>query len=116
MAAPARPTRLRARTCAAWIATLAAVAVTGGCGSDAGSAARAAREHTETAPQPRSACPDTVLHTFGQIAKRIYGEGVHSERTRVAERFIARSRPLREAVEHDNPAATAAAARALIAT
>lgn len=47
---------------------------------------------------------------------RAYREGVSSERTRSALSFIARSIPLRKAVERDDPQATRTAAQALIAT
>jgi hypothetical protein len=116
MAAPQRPSSPAARACAPYLALLVALPLFAGCGSNARDAALAKRERAETAPQKRSACPDTVLHTFAEIAKHVYGEGVLSERTRVAEKLIARSRPLREAIERNNPAAVSAAARALVAT
>ena len=116
MAAPVRPPSSLARACASRLAPLAALLLVAGCGSSSGDSARAARERAETRPQPRSACPDTVLHTLGQIAKHVYHEGVHSERTRSAEKLIAGSRPLRDAIEHNDPGAVSAVARALIAT
>jgi hypothetical protein len=116
MAAPLRPHSSPARACALRLAPLAALIVLVGCGSSSIDAARAARERAETAPQPRSACPGTVLHTLAEIAKHVYHEGVHSERTRTAERLIASSRALREAIEHNDPVAVAAVARSLIAT
>jgi hypothetical protein len=114
MAAPVRPSSPLARSTLRF-GPLAALLLLAGCGSGSGGAARA-RERAELAPQPRSACPNTVMHTLGQIAKHVYGEGIHSERTRVAEKLIAASRPLREAIEHNDPAAVAAVARSLIAT
>ena len=63
-----------------------------------------------------SACASTVLDTLGDIAARVYHEGVFSERTAAASVFVEHSRPLREAVEHDDPRAARAAAKALIAT
>jgi len=94
-------------------AALAAGAALGGCGS--GSDENAAREARELAPQSRAACPGTVMHTLVQIAKHVYGEGISSERTRVAYNVIARSRPLREAVERRDPRAAQAAVQALVA-
>src|SRR5260370_21906586 len=104
MAAPVRPSRPVARARVLCLAPLATLVLLAGCGGGSRSAAQAARERAETAPQRRSACPSTVLHTLGQIAKRVYHEGIHSERTRSAEKLIAGSRPLREAVEHNDPA------------
>jgi hypothetical protein len=95
---------------------LAALPLLAGCGSSSRDAARVKREHAETAPQKRAACPDTVLHTLGQIAKHVYGEGLHSERTRVAEKLIADSRTLREAIERNDPAAVSAAAHSMVAS
>ncbi len=63
-----------------------------------------------------SACASTVLDTLGDIAARVYHEGVFSERTAAASVFVEHSRPLREAVEHDDPRAARVAAKALIAT
>jgi len=68
-------------------AALAVGAALGGCGS--GPDENAAREARELAPQPRAACPGTVMHTLVQIAKHVYGEGISSERTRVAYNVIA---------------------------
>ena len=62
-----------------------------------------------------AACATTVLNTLGDVAARIYREGIHSERTIVAERQIGRSVALREAVERGQPAAVRAAAQALVA-
>jgi hypothetical protein len=111
-----RPPSSLARPCARGLAPLAALVLLAGCGSISRDAARTARERAETAPQPRSACPGTVLHTLGQVAKHVYHEGVHSERTRAAEKLIAGSRPLREAIERNDPAAVSSVARSLIAT
>ncbi len=57
-----------------------------------------------------------MLGALGDVAMRAYREGVASERTRSALSFIARSIPLRNAVERDDPQAARAAALALIAT
>lgn len=63
-----------------------------------------------------SACASTVLGALGDIAARVYHEGVFSERTAAASVFVEHSRPLREAVERDDPRAARVAAKALIAT
>ena len=55
-------------------------------------------------------CAATVVSTLGKIAQRVYSEGVSSERTASALDFIARSVPLREAVERNDPRAARAAA------
>jgi hypothetical protein len=60
------------------------------------------------------ACASTVMGTLGEIADRIYGQGIKSERTEIAQREIAGSRPLRTALEHGQPSAVAAAARAIV--
>jgi hypothetical protein len=107
----------------ALLSALAAALALGACGSASGTgesaaarSARLARERAETAPQPLSACPNTVMHTFAEIAKHVYGEGVSSERTKVATQLIGRSLALRQAVERDEPAAVQSVARSLIAT
>jgi len=64
---------------------------------------------------PGQSCQATVLDTLGKVVKRVYREGVHSERTIVATQLITRSVALREALEHNDPAAARAAARALVA-
>jgi hypothetical protein len=61
-----------------------------------------------------SACGTTVLQALSQVTQRVYDEGVSSERTEIAERLIKGSRALREAVEHDDPAAARTAAEALL--
>lgn len=80
--------------------------------------------HASAAPAPshgtsgvclKSVAP-TVLSTLGEVAMRVYHEGVSSERTAAALSFIARSIPLREAVERGNAQATRAAAEALTAS
>jgi hypothetical protein len=94
-------------------AILAALA---GCGSSVGGGLSA---RASANPPPRvisNACSRTVLGALGDIATRVYREGVASERTGSALSFIARSIPLREAVERDDPQAARAAAQALIAT
>jgi hypothetical protein len=61
-------------------------------------------------------CPATVLNVLGQVAERVYREGVSSERTLSATRMIESSTALRSAVEAGDPAGVRAAGRALIAT
>jgi len=62
-----------------------------------------------------SACAATVLSTLGDVAARIYREGIDSERTIVAARQIRSSAPLREAIERGDPATVLTAAKALVA-
>jgi hypothetical protein len=94
----------------------ALLALLAGCGSAVRGGLSARASATLAPPAVSDACSTTVLGALGDIAKRVYREGVASERTRSALSFIARSVPLREAVERGNPAATRAAAQALIAT
>ncbi|HEX4465967.1 MAG TPA: hypothetical protein VH025_02165 [Solirubrobacteraceae bacterium] len=61
-------------------------------------------------------CPQTVLDVLGRIVLRVYREGVFSERTASAKALIGQNVALREAVEHEDPAAAKTAAEALIAT
>lgn len=63
-----------------------------------------------------NACATTVLDALGDIAWRVYREGIFSERTAAATAYVERSRALRLAVERDDPAAASAAARKLIGT
>jgi hypothetical protein len=67
-------------------------------------------------PAVSSACATTVLNTLGDIAERVYHEGVLSERTAAAAVFIEHSLALRQAIERDDPSAARSAAQALIAT
>ncbi len=92
-------------------AVLAAAAALGGCGAGSGAGAGAQSSATAAA-----GCPATVLRVLGEIASRVYREGVASERTAVAQHLIDASLPLREAVERDDAVAARAGARALIAT
>jgi hypothetical protein len=62
------------------------------------------------------ACSTAALDTLGNIATRVYREGVTSERTVTATTFIQHSAALREAVEHNDAQAARTAAQALIAT
>jgi hypothetical protein len=67
-------------------------------------------------PSTPASCASTVLATLERVARRIYHQGVRSERTKVALRLIGRSAPLREAVRTGDPAAAQAAAQALLAS
>jgi hypothetical protein len=91
-----------------------------GCGSGAAkgdSDARADAVDTIAATQTTpSTCAPTVLSVLGDVALRVYREGVSSERTATALHLVTASRPLREAVERNDPQATRAAERALLAT
>jgi hypothetical protein len=62
------------------------------------------------------ACAATVMNTLGDVAARIYREGIHSERTTIAERDVRRSLPLRRALETGRTAAVEAAARGIVRT
>jgi hypothetical protein len=100
------------------LATLAA----GGWGianrssSSAHASASAHPSSTKATGAPSTACAQTVLGTLGDVAQRVYREGVSSERTASALSLIEHSVPLREAVERNDPRAAGAAARALLAT
>ena len=95
----------------ALLATLLLAAALSGCGSGLSGEDARAQEAPATA-----SCPETVLATLGSVARRIYGEGVESERTLSAQHMIERSAPLRSAVEARDAKAARAAARELIAT
>jgi len=102
---PARMTSIATPTSAV-LAVLIALA---GCGKGNLNAGAAS-----TAKTPAS-CAATVLETLGHVARRIYDEGVQSERTGSARYLIGASLPLRGAVERGDPAGTRAAAQALVA-
>ncbi len=91
-----------------------------GCGSGAAKGDSDARADTvvatAAAQTTSSTCASTVLSVLGDVALRVYREGVSSERTATALHLVMASRPLREAVERDDPQAARAAARALLAT
>lgn len=94
-------------------AILAALA---GCGSSVRGALSTRASANPSAQVVSGACSTAVLGALGSIAMRVYREGVSSERTRSALSFIARSSPLRKAVERGDPQAAHTAALALIAT
>jgi len=105
-----RPHAAATRTIA-FLAALLLAAALSGCGSSLGEDdARA-----EDAPTA-SSCTETVLATLGSVARRIYGEGVESERTLSAQHMIERSASLRSAIEAGDARAARTAARELIAT
>jgi len=75
-----------------------------------------ARANADIDPARGGACSTEVLEALDQVAQHVYNEGVSSERTEIAERFIAKSRALREAVEHGDSGAARSATQALVAT
>jgi hypothetical protein len=94
----------------------AILAVLAGCGSSVRGGLSARASAKPSAQVVSGACSTAVLGALGDVAMRIYREGVFSERTRSALSFIARSISLREAIERDDPRAARAAAQALIVT
>jgi hypothetical protein len=107
---PSRP-RLAARraiaACAVPAASIAALLALGGCGSGT---------HASAREGPQTSCQATVVEDLVHVVKRVYLEGVHSERTIVAERFVGRSAALRRALAQGGAPAAQAAAQALVAT
>ena len=92
------------------LAILAMLALLGGCGSSgSGGSKRVVVADTH------KSCPATVVEALSHVVRRVYREGIASERTAVAQATIAASVPLREAVQRGDAAAAAAAARALVA-
>jgi hypothetical protein len=97
------------------LAGLAATLALTGCGAGlkhGGEEEASADVDTATA----GSCGASVLGALGHVATRVYGEGIHSERTFSAMHMIERSSALRSAVEAGDVASARAAARALIAT
>jgi len=96
------------------VVVLALLAVLGGCGSTpkGGPAATG----LPTSSSGAAGCPATVLQALGLVVRKVYHEGVSSERTATAQHLIAASAPLREAVESANAPAVRAAAHALLAS
>ena len=100
----------RAGSALAALATLAMLAT--GCGG-----ARAGVSAAESAPTKTPvACANAVLAALRGVGRRIYHEGIASERTVVARRTIAQSTALSRAVERGDPSAARAAAQALVAS
>jgi hypothetical protein len=111
MVSRVRPYSIAARVV---VALLCAYALSG-CGSalKAGEIAHAAADVDTAAP---GTCAATVLGALGDVARRVYREGIAGERTDSALHMINASLPLREAVEHGDSAQATSAARALIGT
>jgi protein-disulfide isomerase-like protein with CxxC motif len=86
---------------------LAALALLGGCGSS--------QSNSSASAAAAKSCPETVVEALSHVVRRVYREGIASERTSVARRTIAASTALRQAVEAANPVAVRAAAEALVA-
>ena len=61
-------------------------------------------------------CPTTVMTTLGSVLRRVYEEGVSSERTLSARHLIERSAALRAAIEADSASGARAAAHELLKT
>jgi hypothetical protein len=96
------------------LAGLFAVLLTlAGCGSGLAGGGNARAERT---PGSIKGCAPTVLATLGGVLRRIYAEGIDSERTASAAHLIEHSAPLRKAIETGNASAAKAAARELLAT
>ncbi len=101
------------------VVVCALIVALAGCGSSTGGGISARASADPDPPPPlivSNACSSAVLDTLAQVARRVYREGVASERTATALSFIERSASLREAVERDDPQATRVAAQTLLAT
>jgi hypothetical protein len=97
------------RSAARWATLALLLTPLCGCGS----------EHTSEAAGAAATpadCAATVVQTLGRVVQRVYHEGVSSERTVIAHRYIAASAALRAAVQGGDAAGAQAAARALLAT
>jgi hypothetical protein len=96
------------------VAALASAIVLAGCGgAGAGSDASARLAAPTTSP---TSCAASVLATLRGVARRIYHEGVVSERTVLAQRVIGASHALSLAVERDDAAGARAVAQELVAS
>src|SRR5438270_1339943 len=108
-------TRARAAALAARAGcAIAAIAALAGCGGSASRGAGGAKESAST--KAPAACAAAVMATLYDVARRIYHEGVVSERTASARYLIGASHALGRAVEEGNASAARAAATELIAT
>jgi hypothetical protein len=122
MAGRAWPARgaLRARggraALAPFAALLAAAALLAGCGSDVTATPAANVATVVPAPSVPASCSSAVLGTLTTVLKRVYHEGVLSERTASAEYLITSSATLRAAVESGDRGAARLAVRALLKT
>ena len=98
-------------------AVLAVIVALAGCGSSGGgTTARRGFATDASTPSRPGSCPATVLETLVRVAKRIYREGISSERTAVAVHAITTSTALREALAHGDAQGVRAAAQALLAS
>jgi hypothetical protein len=112
-----RPRRARAGLTLLALGSLAALLLLSGCGAALRHVADDdARADVDVDSASHGSCAATVLQTLGDVAERVYREGVASERTLSATRMIESSPALRAAVEAEDPSAAQAAARSLIAT
>src|SRR2546426_9459041 len=99
----------RGATSIALLATLA------GCG-DAHKAPTSRLGLDASTPSTPTSCAGAALATLERVARRIYHQGVKSERTKIALRLIGRSVALREAVRTRDATAVRAAAQELVAS
>jgi hypothetical protein len=90
------------------LAPLAGAALLAGCSSGSGA-------HVAAVEPPQKSCAATVAYDLARVVRRVYREGLNSERTAVARREIATSAPLRAAIAAGNAPAARAAAEALVA-
>jgi hypothetical protein len=98
------------------LAVLAVLITFSGCGQGgAGKGSSAPTAAVAGAPSAHRTCPETVLDVLVRVARRIYHQGLASERTRSAAHLIAASAALREGVERGDAAATRVAALGLVA-
>ena len=112
-----RRRRARARALLARAGVLVGCAAIAGCGAAHASVSKAsAAAAVPDPPGAPAACTKAVLETFTQVLKRVYREGVASERTGSAEYLITHTAALDTAVEGGDKAAARAAAKALLAT
>src|SRR5437588_5563417 len=92
-------------------AAAASLALLAGCGGSSGEKAR-----LSASTKTPTACAEAVLAALRGVGRRIYHEGVLSERTASARYLIGASHALAAAAERGDPTAAHAAADALIAT
>jgi len=93
------------------LAVLACCAVLAGCGAAVGTLPAAHVSSASAGPSVPASCSTAALRTFANVLKRVYHEGVLSERT-----ASANSSALRAAVEDDSRSAARAAVKALLKT
>jgi hypothetical protein len=96
----------------ATLAVLGMLATLSACGSSNGDS----DAHADGAATTHASCPATVLHALGGVARRVYHEGISSERTVSAQHSVSSSTVLRTAIEAGNANEVRAVARALVAT